>query len=358
MNPPINTSQPSVTENIMSQQESGTSQVAADLIAALYKCNKELIQPSEGPAVEVTRDPHLRLRRTLTPSLNKGIKKYHEAQFLITDSTGMRINLSFSALGRDFHMDAYVWGASEQEAEIRMVGLHGISPGVSRTRWHTLGEKLTAAFPNKVRFVALDWHSIDRSDSYQEDFLTLLPKHIFSVPDNFEDFVDLYPENRREWAHNFLTHCKEHCPREYSEGAQVLRAVIEQGLGWTDKSFIPCIKSWGGGLGITMLAEATRENGTFKNNIIGAVIMHPACFFEPQICQDAVKDIPAIFCWAEDDPLAPYPLSSQFLIHSRVKLVSYETGGHGGFDGTQGLPDFDEEVVAWMKEEMMKTKWK
>jgi hypothetical protein len=114
-----------------------TSQAAVPpLIAALYKANTEVIMPSEGPAQTLTRDPHLRLRRTLTPaSPIKGMKD-EEAQFLITGSTGERVPLKFSWGGNDFQMDGYVWGAPEASATERIVCCHGVTPGISRTRFH------------------------------------------------------------------------------------------------------------------------------------------------------------------------------------------------------------------------------
>jgi hypothetical protein len=120
---------------------------------------------------------------------------------MIQGSTGTRIKLTFSVLGHSFHMDAYEWGASEDKAEQRIVTVHGISPGVSRTRWHSLGDRIGKSMP-KTRFIALDWHSIDRTDEYQTEFLTMLPKHIFSVPFDLvtQEFIDMYPQDRQEWS--------------------------------------------------------------------------------------------------------------------------------------------------------------
>ena len=109
-----------------------TQAVVPDLIAALFKANTEVEEPSEGPARTVTRDPHLRLRRTLTPSSPfKGIKG-EEAQFMVGGSSGKRVSLAFSWGGDDFQMDAYVWGADEANAEHRFVACHGVTPGISQ----------------------------------------------------------------------------------------------------------------------------------------------------------------------------------------------------------------------------------
>ena len=65
------------------------------------------------------------------------------------------------------------------------------------------------------------------------------------------------------------------CPRSIGDGAGVMRAVIEQGLGWgsAGKSFVLCIKSWSGAIGVHMLADAARESaaaGKGKGNGKGA----------------------------------------------------------------------------------------
>jgi len=331
---------------------STTQEVVPALIAALYKANTEVVQPSEGPPVTVKCDPHLRLRRTLTPSSPiKGLKKYNEAQFMVEGSTGKRINLTFSALGNKFQMDAYVWGAEEHEAEQRMVTLHGISPGVSRTRWHALGHCIGKNM-SKMRFVALDWHSIDRTDEHQEEFLTMLPKHIFSAPSasDEQELVEMYPEGRREWAKGFFHQIRQSCPRTTKEGAVVLRAVIQSGLDWgtAEKPFYLGVKSWSGGIGVAMLSEAARQGDSFRENISGAVIMHPAFFLGEEDCRYAVENIPTLLCWAKDDPLVPYKLSSRFLVHDQVKFVSYEKGGHANFDGSNSLPNFDDEILTWL----------
>ena len=114
-----------------------------EVIRALYDIGQsEFTTPSFGEAYPVSRDPHLRLRRTLTPSLNLGQPgpKYIEAQFMLSkeETSGKRLSLEFGVSfgGKTtsyFAMDAYEFGASEAEANVRVVTLHGMSPGASRT---------------------------------------------------------------------------------------------------------------------------------------------------------------------------------------------------------------------------------
>ena len=55
---------------------------------------------------------------------------------MISGSTGQRISLSFSCLGDyDFTCDGYFFGAREEEATKRIFAVHGVTPGISRTRW-------------------------------------------------------------------------------------------------------------------------------------------------------------------------------------------------------------------------------
>eukprot|EP01047_Picozoa_sp_COSAG01_P083750 COSAG01_NODE_17662_length_1133_cov_1.137331_2_plen_173_part_00 len=126
----------------------------AELIAELFKHDTEVEVPSEGPAVTVKKDAHLRLRRTLTPASAQRGMKDEEAGFLITGSTGRRTSLKFSWNGNDFQMDGYIWGATEAATTHRIVACHGVTPGISRTRFHQLGERLTACCAG-VRFCAL-----------------------------------------------------------------------------------------------------------------------------------------------------------------------------------------------------------
>eukprot|EP00584_Thalassiosira_punctigera_P020463 CAMPEP_0172557748 /NCGR_PEP_ID=MMETSP1067-20121228/75042_1 /TAXON_ID=265564 ORGANISM="Thalassiosira punctigera, Strain Tpunct2005C2" /NCGR_SAMPLE_ID=MMETSP1067 /ASSEMBLY_ACC=CAM_ASM_000444 /LENGTH=264 /DNA_ID=CAMNT_0013346911 /DNA_START=90 /DNA_END=881 /DNA_ORIENTATION=+ len=262
--------------------------------------------PSVGDAQFVPRDPHLRLRRTLTPSLNKGIPRYAEAQFILSKSetSGRRELIQFgvcfdNTIGKKKHftMDAYAWGTSEEEAQIRVVALHGISPGVSRTRWHKNGELYnsakeipSASCSKKIRFVALDWHSIDRSvdDDSNNEFLTCLPKHIMDVSssckEDMEEIIQLFSSSEQRDQCRKMCHVISSgiCPRSYNDGGRILHAVIKEGLGWgtNDKPFILGLKSWSGGLGMRMLAQLHRKNDiddtNFAKNIQGAIIMHPA----------------------------------------------------------------------------------
>ena len=52
-------------------------------------------------------------------------------------------------------------------------------------------------------------------------------------------------------------------------------------------------------------------------------------------------------CWAKDDDKVPYALSKYYAAVDSVTLVTYEVGGHTGFRGADGLPNFDDEVVEW-----------
>jgi len=336
-----------------------TQDAVPGLIAALYRADTELVKPTEGPDVVVKRDPHLRLRRTLTPSLNVGLKSYNEAQFTITGSTGKRIDLEFQVFDRKFRMDAYVWGASESDAKMRMVAVHGISPGISRTRWHKLGGRLVDEVPErKIRYVALDWHSIDRTDEPQVDFLTMLPKHIFSAPKSQpvrDELISMHAtEEGREWMRGAFRSADEYCPRGFDDGADILKAVIRQGLGWGTPTtrFVLGTKSWSGGVGVQLLAKSAHNDPDFKRNVAGAVIMHPACFYEAAVIRDAVNDLPDVLVgWAKDDGKAPYKLLEKFLGagNENIKVVSYESGGHANFDGEDNLPNFDDDIVAWIR---------
>jgi predicted esterase len=101
-----------------------------------------------------------------------------------------------------------------------------------------------------------------------------------------------------------------------------------------------------------MLAEA-QEDSSFRQQIAGAIIMHPACFLDEDGCTRAVNGIPTLLCWAKDDPMAPYQLSVRLMSHDKVKLVTYEKGGHANFDGSNGLPNFDDEIMDWLQEQIV-----
>lgn len=362
------------------------------LIRRLYGVSmSEFMTPSVGDAYSVLRDPHLRLRRTLVPSLNLGIPNYTEAQFMLSkaETTGKRVSLEFRVAfdngngsgeetKKSFTMDAYVWGASESEADIRILTNHGISPGVSRTRWHKLGHRYgemeaAGSSTKRVRFVALDWHSIDRSvdDDSNNEFLTCLPKHTMEVPScekEREEIIKLFPTaERQEWCRKFCSGISSGiCPRSFEDGGRIYQAVIEEGLGWgtPDRPFVLGIKSWSGGLGMRMMAQihrnrvsGTEDTISFADNLQGAIIMHPGCFDKKDI-MDVMSSgiIPSVLmCWAKDDPRVPYEVSKLYLNaasssgnDSKVKLVTYESGGHHNFDGSDGLPNFDDEIIEWI----------
>ena len=346
----------------------------------LYNISKtEVMTPSVGDAYTVTRDPHLRLRRTLAPSLDVGLPKYAEAQFMLSksESTGKRISLEFGVdfdgTRKYFTMDGYAFGASEQEATIRIVTLHGISSGVSRTRWHKLGERYNiihkeSSSPKKVRFVALDWHSIDRSvdDDSNTEFLTCLPKHIMEVsPTDVEEIATLHAsQERQEWYRGFAKAVSSGvCPRGFDDGARLLRGVIEEGLNWgkVDTPFILGMKSWSGGLAMRFLSQlnqsGSEEDKAFAENIQAAIIMHPGCFDKKDITDVMSSGIikTALMVWAKDDPLIPYPVTQLYLDAAgsngddeKIKFISYERGGHHNFDGTDNLPNFDDSVIEWV----------
>jgi hypothetical protein len=353
------------------EQTATTQDVVPELIDKLHNATIEVLQNSNGPPLTFLRDPHLRLRRTLTPRSNvTGIPRYSEAQFVIHPTTGKRRTLNFETAleggdENEFLMDAYFWGASEEEASVRLVACHGISPTASRDRWHALGMRIhqDPLLSKKVRFVALDWHSIDRSDDYQEEFLTLLPKHIFDCPSQevVKEIAAMFSkEEDQENFQNLMANCREWCPRNLSDGAQILKAVITQGLGWgtPSKPFILCVKSWSGGIGVKLLAATAaavdaedEEAAVFRKSIAGVVIMHPAVFqLSAEEVKNAIMGIPALLVWAKDDQMVPYPLSLRFLVHDDVNLVTYETGHHGSFDGSNSSdPNFDDNIIAWLQ---------
>ena len=319
-----------------------------ELISELNKLNSEVIKSASGgsPFV-VSRDPHLRLRRTLTPpSPYKGFSD-DEAQFLIstTDSLSLaaaeRISLSFSCFGEDFVCDGYFWGACEENATKRIFAVHGSGACISRTRWHPLGDRLTKE-DEGIRFCAIDWHSIDRTDKPQDEFLTMLPKHFMDSMDHDEldKIFSGVPNAQRAMMKEWIDKMAEKCPRSHEQGSIILRAMIEQGCGWgtsPEKPFILCIKSWSGTIGMTMIVDAKKERGDndFHRNISAAVIMHPA--YCKVMDMKEVLDFPVVMCWAKDDNKAPYFLSAQYIDAGAV-IAGPETGGHANF------PEFDNDV--------------
>ena len=316
-----------------------------ELIAELHKIDSEVVVPSEGEPFVEKRDPHLRLRRTLTPpSKFKGCSA-EEAQFMISGSAGERVSLSFSCFGQDFVCDGYFFGTSEEKAAKRIFAVHGVTPGISRMRWHSLGEGLAKQDPD-VRYCAIDWHSLDRTDRPQDEFLTMLPKHFFdSVDDDlFQRILTGLPADKAAKQKKLLDDINQQCPRSNEDGAIVLRAMIEQGCGWgkNGKSFALCIKSWSGGIGMQMLIDAAKkENEEFQRNIAGAVIMHPA-YFKEQGITEAIEGLPVIMCWARDDPKVPYKIFSQYYLEAGAKILGPESGGHANFN------EFDKDAAKFL----------
>ena len=102
-----------------------------ELIAALHDLDSEVIVPSEGEPFVESRDPHLRLRRTLTPPSPFQGCSPEEAQFMISGSTGQRVSLSFSCLGDyQFSCDGYFFGAREEEATKRIFAVQALRRGL------------------------------------------------------------------------------------------------------------------------------------------------------------------------------------------------------------------------------------
>lgn len=140
--------------------------------------------------------------------------------------------------------------------------------------------------------------------------------------------------------------------------------MIEEGLGWgtsNDTKFILGVKSWSGGLGMRFLSQLSHSKSEtdrkFAENIQGAIIMHPGCFDKGDIKEAMSSGIvkTALMCWALDDPLVPYKVSQMYLDAAgsngnddKIKLCTYESGGHHNFDGTEGLPNFDDAVIEWV----------
>ena len=334
-----------VSDSIDHENTNNTSRLGKthDLISELHKIDTEVIVPSEGEPFVEYRDPHLRLRRTLTPACSqyKGISS-EEAQFMITDTTGERETMKFTFGKHTFQVDGYFWGASEAKATKRIIAIHGVTPGISRTRWHSLGERLVKD-DSSIRFCALDWHSLDRTDKPQSEFLTMLPKHYFdSISDAlFQELYSEVPEAQFVKMKTLFEFAKTQCPHSGEDGGHVLRQIIEQGCGWggieegKGKSFALCIKSWSGGIGMEMLLQSSRDSDRmFRKNIVGAVIMHPA-FMKPNQVKEALEDIPTLMCWAKNDPKVPFESLSPYYVEVGAKIVGPESGGHANF------PEFD-----------------
>ena len=195
-------------------------------------------------------------------------------------------------------------------------------------------------------------HSIDRGDAPQEAFLTMLPKHFMFTPS--EAMIESLSEAARVRAQRTAEFVRENCPHSHAEAGQVLRAVIAEGLGWggPGREFVVGLKSWSGGVGMNMLADAARAgDGSFR--AAGAILLHPACdaFAVPPAL--ALGGIPAIIGWAKDDEKVPYSLAELYTAVDSVELVTFESGGHSKFNGTGGLPNFDDSVAAWYQKHFM-----
>jgi len=323
-----------------------TQQVVPALIAKLYRANRELVNTVEGTASYVENDPHLRLRRTLTPSLNVGIPGIPEAQFMIQGSTGTRSRLNFSIANDHFCMDYYTWGASEEDATMRIIAIHDANPGINRARWHTLGDRLSRKDHDRTRFVALDWHSLDRSpDRPNNNFLTMLPKHYFSpVKAEVMDVLESMPgfhsipgveEMLTDW--NALAAA---APRNLADAANTLHSVIEGGLGWgPTKPFLLCTMSWSGGVALTLLAKASSP---FRSSIRGAIFFQPE-ISDPKVIASAINDVPILLGLVKDDTALPWRLSRSFKSEGNVKRIEYLQRAHSAWS-----KDFDNEILQWV----------
>jgi hypothetical protein len=106
---------------IMNNDTKEQHQQTQAIIQQLFNVSQTaFMTPSAGDTFAEARDPHLRLRRTLAPSLNVGIPKYAEAQFMIsrkeTDGkrTSLEFGVEFDGKTKYFIMDAYVFGDVSQ----------------------------------------------------------------------------------------------------------------------------------------------------------------------------------------------------------------------------------------------------
>ena len=101
------------------------------------------------------------------------------------------------------------------------------------------------------------------------------------------------------------------------------------------RKFVLGIKSWSGGIGVSLLAQAAREpDGEMRRHIAGAIVMHPGTFDAAAISAAVGGlEVPFLLGWARDDAKVPYSWSRHFTAHRNVELVTYESGGHHNFDG-------------------------
>eukprot|EP01047_Picozoa_sp_COSAG01_P083749 COSAG01_NODE_17662_length_1133_cov_1.137331_1_plen_147_part_10 len=133
----------------------------------------------------------------------------------------------------------------------------------------------------------------------------MLPKHFYDLPpqamvDQIMGAGAASPAARQQMQ-AMLARGREEAPRTVADGAAVMRAVITQvinqnniscsialchvyrvqGLGWGSggRKFVLGIKSWSGGIGVSLLAQAAREpDGEMRRHIAGAIVMHPGTF--------------------------------------------------------------------------------
>ena len=197
-------------------------------------------------------------------------------------------------------------------------------------------------------------HSIDRGDAPQDAFLTMLPKHFMMEPSQAM-IKSMEVEEEREHWQRLAAKMRDLRPRSDADGGQVLRAVIAEGLGWgaPGKEFVLGLKSWSGCIGMNVLADATRVGGDETLGVVGAILIHPAwdtCKVPPKQVLDRV---PTILGWAKDDSKVPYSMAGRFDSVDSVELVTFERGGHHAFDGSGGLPNFDDNIDAWYRKHFL-----
>jgi hypothetical protein len=62
---------------------------------------------------------------------------------LVGETSGRLEKCTFTFKGEELTMDAYFWGANEEDAVHRIVAMHGNDPIKSRRRWHALGARFS-----------------------------------------------------------------------------------------------------------------------------------------------------------------------------------------------------------------------
>jgi len=181
----------------------------------------------------------------------------------------------------------------------------------------------------------------------------MLPKHFMMEPSQAM-IKSMEVEEEREHWQRLAAKMRDLRPRSDADGGQVLRAVIAEGLGWgaPGKKFVIGGKSWSGGPVMSLLAEAARAGGE-SFQAAGAILIHPGCdaFSVPPAL--ALHGIPTILGWAKDDSKVPYSMAGRFDSVDSVELVTFERGGHHAFDGSGGLPNFDDNIDAWYRKHFL-----